>query len=365
VSEYVAHGAEGRLFRSLKRFLPEPSFNGTQLHGRFVNLTELIGIYLKVLRERACAQQGADVRRAVFGRPAVFSTDPEKDALAEKRLEASARHAGFTDVSFCPEPVAAAHEFRHALASPRTVLIADFGGGTSDFTVARLGPTAFKTSDVLATYGVDVAGDRFDGALMRHEIAPHFGTDVVYKLPMGANDLRLPLHFVSRLCAPAEIALLGRGEVLQILREAQRYALTKDDVPRIDRLLTLIEDQQGYRLFRAIEEAKIALSGAARAAFAFDYPGIELAAEVRADAFAQHGEPLVEKIMGALDETLRRAQIRADGVDIVCMTGGTAKVPAIKRELTRRFGEVKMREHRNFHSVVFGLAERAKELAAQ
>jgi hypothetical chaperone protein len=360
VTEYVARGAEGRLLRSLKRFLPDPSFTGTTLHGGYVNLTELVATFLRVLRDRACKQLDADVTAAVFGRPALFSANPELDQLAEKRLETAATLAGFTSIRFCPEPVAAAQEFRRSLTEPKTVLVADFGGGTSDFTIARLGPAPFAPRDVLATHGIDVAGDRFDGALMRHEVAPHFGTDVSYRLPMGAGELNLPRHFVTRLCTPADVAYLARAEVVAVLKNAQRFSLSADDAQKLTRLLTLVEDQQGYRLFKAIEETKIALSTAPRAPFVFDYPGAEVEAEVEATRFVAHGAPLVERIAAALDETFRRAGVEPERIDLVCLTGGTAKLPALKAELTRRFGAAKMREHRHFHSVVGGLADEAR-----
>src|SRR5690606_17158776 len=110
---------------------------------------------------------------------------------------AAATVAGFEEVHFCPEPIAAAYRFRKELREPKTVFIADFGGGTSDYTVVRLGPQEFSPRDVLATHGVSVAGDRFDGSMMKHMIARHFGTEVRYKLPMGSNELELPKHLVG------------------------------------------------------------------------------------------------------------------------------------------------------------------------
>ncbi len=142
LERYVAEGMRGRFLRSLKRFLPMPSFEETRIGSRAVKLEELIGVFLREMRLRANQHYGTDVRRALFGRPARFAENDENDALAEERLGAAAQFAGFDEVHFCPEPIAAAYDFRSRLSEPKVVLVADFGGGTSDFTVARLTPAA-------------------------------------------------------------------------------------------------------------------------------------------------------------------------------------------------------------------------------
>ena len=363
VDEYGEHAAEGRLFRSLKKYLPDTAFTNTVVHGRTYNLPELIAVFLREMRRRADDHLGRDVTRAVFGRPAVFSTVPAEDQLAEKRLRAGAELAGFKDIVFCPEPVAAAYEFRHMLTEMRTVLIADFGGGTSDFTVLRMGPQRFSEKDVLATHGVAIAGDRFDGAIMRHMLLPHFGSEVVYRLPLGSNDLRLPLHLLNRLSSPADIAFLSRRDILQLLRDAQRWALGGEAARRMERLFALIEEHLGYKLFRAIEQTKVQLSDTPSAAFRFTHPGLEtIEEEIYSADFRAISHDLVTSITAALDETLLRAGVRAPEVDVVCLTGGTARLPALSHELGRRFGPEKLVQHRNFHSVIGGLAEKAQAL---
>lgn len=362
IDEYMEHGAEGRFLRSVKKFLPDSAFGGTAIHNRYYNLTELVGIFLKEMRRVANERFDRDVTRVVMGRPAAFSLDGEQDALAEKRLLAAAQFAGFKDVEFCPEPVAAAYEFRHQLDQTRTVLIADFGGGTSDFTVLRMGRERFTDKDVLAVGGIPIAGDRFDGAIMKNMVAPHFGTDVTYKLPMGSVELKLPLHLINKMCSPADISFLSRKDIMNLLKDAQKWSLGANDAKKMDRLFLLVEEHLGYKLFRSIEATKIRLSDAGEVVFSFDHPGIEIEETVFGADFKVFSQDLVDKIVGALDETLSRAQTRADQVDIVCMTGGTAKIPALSHELERRFGKDKLRQHRHFHSVIGGLAEKAQAL---
>ena len=288
IQEYAEHAADGRFFRSLKKYLPDPGFAGTTVHARHYHLTELIAVFLKELRDRANLAFDRDVTGVVLGRPAKFALDEDGDKLATSRLEAAARLAGFKHIDFCPEPVAAAYEFRHQLTEPRTVLIADFGGGTSDFSVLRLGCERFHDRDVLAIGGLAIAGDRFDGALMKHAIAPHFGTDVIYKLPMGSNVLRLPQHLVNKLCSPADISFLSRRDILNLLKDAQRWSLRADDAERMNRLFTLVEEHLGYKLFKAIERAKIYLTDADHAGFVFEHPGIDVRETVLRSDFSNY-----------------------------------------------------------------------------
>lgn len=363
IDQYMENLAEGRLLRSMKKYLPDSTFNGTVIHDKFQNLTEIIAVFLREIRRRANEHFQKDVTRAVIGRPAAFSLEGENDELAEKRLRTAAGLAGFKDVVFCPEPVAAAYEFRYQLdETPKTVLIADFGGGTSDFTVLRMSRERFSDKDVLAVGGVPIAGDRFDGSIMRHMIAPHFGSDVTYKLPMGSVELKLPHHLLNRLCTPADVSLLARKDVQGLLKDAQRWSLNEVDAKRMDRLFLLVEEHLGYKLFRSIEQTKIELSGATKARFKFDHPGIEVEEEVFGADFKAFSADLVERITTSLDETMKRAGVKAAEVDIVCCTGGTAKLPALSHELERRFGKDKLRQHRHFHSIVGGLAEKAQAL---
>lgn len=363
IAQYQQHAAEGRLFRSIKKYLPDASFNGTQVHGAFRSLVDLIGYFLKHMRERAEMHFGASCTSVVMGRPALFSGNPEADKLAESRLEAAARLAGFKSISFLAEPVAAAYEFRHRLSSEQNVLIADFGGGTSDFTVLRMGPRDMKESDVLAMGGVSVAGDMFDGSIMRHMIAPYFGSNLIYRLPMGSNDLRLPTNLITRMCSPADMALLLRSDLMTFLKDAQRWSLTPDDSSRLNRLFALVEEHLGYALFRAIEQSKISLSEKTSCWFEFDHPGVEVKEEIFSADFRVHSQSNVDRIMATMDETVKSSGLGYDEIDVVCCTGGTAKLPSLRQELIKRLGKEKLQEHRHFHSVVGGLAEKAHALA--
>jgi hypothetical chaperone protein len=364
IDDFVANGMQGRLIRSIKKYLPDRSFSGTQIGQRLVTIEDLIGRFLRTMRERANRHFDADVDRVVLGRPAKFSTDPEDDRFAQERLDRAARSAGFREVFFCPEPIAAAHDFHLELARPTTVLVADFGGGTSDYTIVRMRRDGFEPSDVLALGGLSLAGDALDGSLMRHKVARHFGAEVTYRVPMGANRLTMPRPIVEKLCSPADMTTLQHRDVLAFLRDVQAWSLGPDDRERMDHLLCLVEDSLAFRVFDAIERSKCELSTSAAAEFRFDYPSMQLRERVTRDEFEAASERETGAILRTLDQTVADAGLSFDGVDVVCCTGGTAKVPRLARAIQDRFGPDKVRQLRSFHSVVQGLAERARRLAA-
>jgi hypothetical chaperone protein len=362
LSQYVAEGMRGRFMRSLKRFLPVPSFEETRIGSRNVKLQELIGVFLREMRRRANAHYGTDVRRALLGRPARFAENDENDALAEQRLREAAEFAGFDEVHFCPEPIAAAYDFQSRLREPKLVLVADFGGGTSDFTVARLTPGESEV-EVLAIGGVSIAGDAFDGSIMRHQVSRHFGADVKYKVPFGSNVLSMPRPLMEALCSPAETCLLAQRDIMAFLRDIKSGSLGPDDKRHIDQLLCLVEDSLGFQLFESIEHAKRQLSDHQTARLLFDYPGIELEENIARSEFERFSQPQADAILSSLDATLAQSGAGAAGVDLVCCTGGTARVAALASGIQARFGEEKLVRLRSLHSVIQGLGQRARALA--
>jgi hypothetical chaperone protein len=365
IGEYTAAGGQGRLIRSIKKHLPSRSFIGTHIDERPMNLEDLIGAFLGEMRARANAYFETDVTRVLLGRPARFSADDADDTRAQYRLERSARIAGFTDISFCPEPVAAAREFRSTLSERKIVLVGDFGGGTSDFTILQMHDGPFDSRDVLSIGGVSVAGDAFDSALMRRHIGKHFGTEVKYTVPFGSNVLQMPPALMEKICTPADASLLQTADAMTFLRNLKDWSLGERDRRAIDQLLTFVEDRLGFRVFEAIEQAKRALSESQQTTFHFEYPTIEVDERIERAAFEQSSAHATEAIVRELDATLERAALKPADIDIVCCTGGTARLPAVEHALATRFGSDKLTQFQNFHSVILGLTEQARsELAA-
>ncbi len=365
LKEYIAQGLHGRFIRSVKRFLPLASFTDTRIGSRKVTLEELVGMFLREMRKRANAHFKADVRRVMLGRPARFSDDDDADALAEARLRTAAEFAGFEDIHFCPEPLAAAYDYGSTKPGASTFLIADFGGGTSDYTVARLDPTRAESLLVLALGGVAQAGDAFDGSLMRSGIADHFGARVRYQVPFGSNWLEMPIPLMEKLCSPADICLLARRDVLDFLRGVRAGSPRQDDKLHVDQLMCLIEEGLGFQLFEAIEQQKRELSEHDAALFQFEYPGIDIKESFTRARFEAGSAKVSSSILNRLDQVLDRAGLTPNDIDSVCSTGGTAKVAAIKHGLESRFGADKLQALSSFHAVIQGLAERARLLLNQ
>ncbi len=359
----VENGFRGRLIRSIKRHLPSRSFQKTRVGYRSVTLEDLIGKFLLTMRDRANRHFGTDVRRVVMGRPARFSNDPDDDRLAETRLRAAAGLAGFEDVSFCPEPVAAAYDFADDLEEPRIVLVADLGGGTSDFTAVRMSRAGFAPEDVLAVGGVAVAGDSIDGALVRGVAATHFGAGARYKVPFGANELDMPKALLELLSSPADLTLLDREKIGAQLQGIRSGLVDASDRPRLDRFVALVEDGLGFTLYDAVESAKRRLSDDPSTVLACDDPSLAFEQPVTRADLDRVAEPPIHAIVASLDRTLEAAHLDPGDVEILCLTGGTSRMPAVASALAARLPRAQPRRLQSFHSVVRGLARRAREVA--
>lgn len=367
IQDYIQHSRDdrnGRLIRSVKKFLPQKNFNGTVISGKNVTLEDIIASFLREMRQRADRHFGQNSTAVVLGRPARFSDDDELDQLAQDRLEKAAQLAGFNEIHFCPEPIAAAYEFRATLSTEKTVLVADFGGGTSDFTVIKLKPVTekFAPSDVLAIGGLAVAGDALDGSLMRKGIAPYFGSEVQYQVPFASNVLTMPAHLMERICSPADISLLRKKDTLEFFRNVQNWALNEKDRQKMDNLFMLIGDQIGFSLFEEIERTKKGLGSHPTETFRFAHASIDIEKPLSHQQFTDFTQERIERILKTIDSTLQKAGLKNNEVDLVCATGGTAKVPFIRQGLIQRFGSEKVIQHNHFHSITQGLAHYARNL---
>ena len=359
ITQFIEHDLEGRLFRSFKSHLPNRSYLGTFINDRVLSLENLVGIFLLEMKRRAEALLKKEVTSVVLGRPARYSMDPASESFALHRMTKAAEFAGFQKIHFVPEPLAAAFDYRRQLQTEKLVLIGDFGGGTSDFTLIRIGPYQYEKDHVLGLDGCSLAGDALDSLFMANRLNEFFGAKVKYKMFLGKNELTMPRSIVDRLNQPAHIVHLKEAATYEFIKEVRKGTFSQTERDAIDRLFLMLEDQQIFSFFESIEKTKRALSDNDTASFAFDYPGIEVKADFTRDQFEIWAQPSKDKIFAALDECLNQAQITAARVDLVCLTGGSAKVPLIREELVRRFGVDKLQTQSHFHSVLSGLIESA------
>ena len=228
----------------------------------------------------------------------------------------------------------------------------------------KMRPDGFEVADVLAIGGLTMAGDALDGALMRRRISSHFGADVTYKVPMGSNVLSMPRHLLEKLCSPPDLCLLQQRDVQAFLRDVRSWSLGASDKERIDQLLSIIDDALGFQIFEAIELTKRSLSRDESAVFRFEYPSIDIEETITRVEFEAACERELSSILEVLDQTVKSAGVAPADIDVVCCTGGTARVTSIARAIESRFGAARVQQMSSFHSVIEGLAERAHAMLA-
>ena len=362
IGRYLEAEGEGRLIQSMKSFLASRLFVSTSVFGTVVSLQTLVAYLLRAMRSDAERQLGPLGRHVVVGRPVVFANadSADDDALALRRLRVALQEAGFHDVVFEYEPVAAAHHYEQGLDHDELVLIGDFGGGTSDFSLLRLGPSfrGENGREMLGTEGVAVAGDAFDAKIVRHRVAEALGRGGEFRTLFGGGPLPVPAWIYAHLERWHHLGMLKQRKNLQLLLDLRREALEPE---KLDGLLHLVEQDLGFHLYRAVETTKLALSKAEAARFHFaDGPVAIDALVARSDFEAWIGEE-VSAVEGCIDRLLGRTGVGAPDVDRVFLTGGSSLVPAVRSLFVRRFGEAKLRSGAELTSVASGLSLRARE----
>jgi len=362
IKEYVNHDGEGRFFRSIKKFLPESNYNGTTVFNKTMNISEIVAVFLSEMRIRANKFTNKNVEKIVLGRPALYSLNKEDDLLAQNRMQKACELAGFKEVHFCPEPVAAGLDYNAQTEDEKIVLIADFGGGTSDFTLMKIHKKAYSQDDILGLSGIFMAGDALDGVIMKDYIAPHFGSRFEYKIPGGNNILTFPRQLLKKICSPAHITHLRDRDTWEFLQHIQKFSLNKEGEKHMQQLFTLVECQLGFPLFDEIEKTKVRLGKTDKNFFDYNYPGIEIRQEITSSAYKQSITPAIEEILTTMMEVFGQSGLKVSDVDQVCLTGGTSQLPKIQERLADIFGKEKIIQYNIYQSVVNGLAQYAKRL---
>ncbi len=342
--------SEHRFLQSLKTHLSSRAFQETRLFGKLYRLEELIGVFLRDLT-RGLA--GAGSVPLVSGRPVVFAGERPDEDLALARLRASYADAGIGEVDFAYEPLGAAYWYARDLKTAQTMLVADFGGGTSDFSVMRFepGPAGDLQAVPLSHAGVGVAGDTFDYRIIEHAVSPRLGKGTQYR--SFGKLLPIPAHYHAAFAQWHRLSLMKSRETL-----AELNALIRDAVEpgKLEDLLTVIEYDLGYELYRAVSAAKIALSRAESATLSFRQLDVTIEAEISREAFEDWIAQDVAAIEAALDRALTGAGLGPEAIEAVFITGGTSHVPAVRALFDRRFGARRVHVGDAFRSVASGLA---------
>jgi len=350
---YLA-GYDGRLMRSLKSLLGTSLIDGqTEVGGRALPFRMLLAHFIGEVKRRAEREAGREFSSAVFGRPVFFIDDSqEADRLAEDTLADIARAVGFKEVAFQYEPIAAAFDYESQIRSEELVLIADIGGGTSDFSLVRLSPErarkAERRDDILATGGVHIGGTDFDKYLSLSSVMPLLG----YQSLMN-NDSAIPSSYYFNLATWHTINLAYTKKTWTQLADVARDAREPHKLARLQRL---IDERAGHWLAMKVEEGKIALSDANAVELSLDRLSPPENVVLQRSAF----EGAIAHLVGSIDQTVLKlladAGVKADAVDTVFFTGGSSGVRMLRDRIGALLPNARKVEGDLFGSIGAGLA---------
>ena len=344
--EEIDYGT-GRLFHALKTALKSELYKGSTIFGTAYALEELIGILVGQIKAKADQLNVSETDTVVCGRPVYFSIDPAKDKAAQDRLEISLRKAGFNNIKFEYEPVAAAKYYLHRHPAPdQKILVFDFGGGTFDTTIMESNNN-FK---VLATDGVYIGGDLLNSDIFYHKLGKYFGTEVTY----GEKGVSLPGHIITALRSWYGIPNLNNPNDIGFLTGDVIYK--NSDLPAIERLLYMIQKNLGFEIYEAIEVAKKKLTKDSSAMIEFKDGPIDINLEITREEFENIIEPRVETVRNCVLRTITKANLKLSDIDVVVRTGGSSLIPVFENMLYDLFGKDKVTEFDPFTSVAAGLA---------
>jgi hypothetical chaperone protein len=350
-----------RFVQSIKTHLGSHAFRETRIHGVRYGLADLIAVFLRQLMTegKIPGELMPEQVAVTAGRPVVFAGDRPDEALAVERLGAAFAAAGLGHARFDFEPLGAAYWYARDVTHAETVLVADFGGGTSDFSVMR-----FERRDgtletkALAHGGIGIAGDTLDFRIIDNAIAPQLGKSARYR--SGQKWLAVPQHYFAAFSRWHRLSWLKEPKALADLED---ITAASDEPERLARLRAIIDYDLGLDLYAAVTAAKSQLSSLESVDFRFGKMGLELAATITRGQFEAWIADDVAAISDTMDRTLASAGVADDALDAVFLTGGTSFVPAVRNLFTRRFGDARVHVGDAFQSVASGLALLARERA--
>ncbi|MFD1035422.1 Hsp70 family protein [Sphingomonas hankookensis] len=350
IDEYLQYPEGCRFLQSFKSVAASPSFDTAPIFTKRYRFEDLGRAFLDRLAARAHgALNGA--KRIVVGRPITYAGHRPDEALARQRYDAMFARLG-AEIAYVYEPLGAAFSHAATLTQAATILVADFGGGTSDFSVVRLeAPGSERRAHPLGHAGIGIAGDQFDRRILDKLVLPLLGKGGTYR--SFDKVLEIPAGHFTDFTDWSRLALMRNRKTMAELDKLRRSAT---DPAAIDRMIAVIEGEQGYPLYDAVGQVKRALSNGDEATFAFEGGGISIHAQVTRDQFEAWIADDLARIMATVDRALDAAGLDAGGIDRVFLTGGTSLTPAIRRAFATRFGQDRLASGNELTSVAHGLA---------
>jgi len=350
IHEYLEYPADSRFLQSFKSVAANPSFDSAAVFAKRYRFEELGRLFLDKIAAHAGGQLDR-LDRIVVGRPVHYAGARPDPALARQRYDAM--FAGFArEVHYVYEPLAAAFAYAARVTEPATLLVADFGGGTSDFSVVRVAaPGAPRRCEPLGHAGVGIAGDRFDQRIVERLVLPMLGKGGLYR--SFDKLLEIPGGWFADFSDWSRLALLRNRRTLDELARLKRSAV---DAEAIGRMIALIDNELGFPLYDAVGCLKRALSVEEEACFRFSGAGVEIEAAVTRADFERWIAPDIARMAAAVDAALADAGVEGAAIDRVFLTGGTSLVPAVRALFTDRFGAERIADGGELTSIAHGLA---------
>lgn len=345
---------DGRFMRSLKRVLGTALMKqGTLVNGAPMNFSTIIAAFLRHLKDKADALAGEAIENVVMGRPVHFvDNDSLADAQAQNELKAIAQRIGFRHIEFQFEPIAAAFAHESRISGEKLAIVADLGGGTSDFTVIKLSSQYVnkpdRTSDILANTGVRIGGNDFDAALSLAAIMPELG----YRSTYGAKHLEVPLKPYHDLAEWSKVNFLYTPKMLMQTRQLLHES---HDKQRYKRLVAVLEQETGHLLLAAAEQAKIDLSAQPEHTASLDFVEPDFSITIKRALFEGAIQEDVAKIAASARQCLQDAGVSREAIDLVILTGGTTEVYSVQTEFKRLFPNAAIADQNKLSSVGLGL----------
>lgn len=359
IEHYYANGMKGRLMKSIKSILPNSTFQNTQVYSKAYKAEDLVSIILNELKKRANLICGEEVKEVVMGRPALFSNDPAIDQLAQNRLLKATQKSGFEKIHFQFEPIAAAFEYERSIDKAQLALVADLGGGTSDFSLVRLDPNKVNSKnrkeDMLGKSGVYVAGDKLDSEVMWKKVVDYFGYNMNYQY--YDKEYTTPNIYYVRMCFPTGFIYLKSPKVRRQIDTL--YFETKKN-EKVKRLMDFIDQNLSYPILKSVESAKIEISENAQSTIEFKKEAIDIQESISREEFDSIIHKQSKKITDCMEEFLVNFGKSHSDIDVVFLTGGTALIPSIQAYFEQQFGKENLIYGDLFKSVAKGLAVSSK-----
>lgn len=352
ISDYIARVGPARLIQSMKSFLGSKTFVDTRIFTHSYTLAELIGVLLSHLYESSAANSLIADAPLVVGRPIEFAGASPDDALAQERLLAAFERAGPRPSRVGLEPEAAAYAFAKRSRGKHLVLVADLGGGTSDFSIVEIDADATPARiRPLAQTGIGIAGDRFDYDIVYNAVCPALGMGSEFR--PETKLLPIPLWIYSNFSSWHHLSMMNNRQMLRQISEILRTALDRD---AFEGLVHVVRNEGGFSLFQAVSRVKQTLSSADKARLLFNAGPVNIDRVISRQEFDQWIAEDLDKVAHTADKALRVAGVAPREITRVFLTGGSALVPAVRNLFARKFTDQKLVGGDEFSSVAQGLA---------